>query len=142
MRKSEALFYRRKIEEAVQSLPDAEAMIVKSLYQTFENIIGKTVSQGFKFTYGGYLWSVVQATLTIQAHYPPSDGMESLYTKVNETHDGSRYDPIPYNGNMALENGKYYSQDGVVYLCSRDTMNPVYNALRELVGMYVEQKGE
>lgn len=35
-----------------------------------------------------------------------------------------------------------YSQDGVVYLCSRDTVNPVYNPLRELVGIYVEQKGE
>lgn len=35
-----------------------------------------------------------------------------------------------------------YSQDGVTYLCSRDTVNPVYNPLRELVGIYVEQKGE
>ena len=35
-----------------------------------------------------------------------------------------------------------YIQGSVVYLCSRDTMNPVYNALRELVGIYVEQKGE
>ena len=40
-----------------------------------------------------------------------------------------------YEGNMALENGKYYSQDGVTYLCNRDTVNPVYNPLRELVGV-------
>ena len=39
---------------------------------------------------------------------------------------------------MALENGKYYIQDGVTYLCNRDTGNPVYNALSELVGLYVE----
>ena len=39
---------------------------------------------------------------------------------------------------MALENGKYYSQDGTTYLCNRDTVNPVYNPLRELVGIYVE----
>ena len=39
---------------------------------------------------------------------------------------------------MALVSGKYYSQDGVVYLCNRDTINPVYNTLRELVGIYVE----
>lgn len=30
-----------------------------------------------------------------------------------------------------------YSQDGVTYLCNRDTVNPVYNPLRELVGIYV-----
>ena len=139
MRKSEALFYRRKIEEAAQSLPDAEAMTVKSLYPTFENIIGKTVSKGFKFTYSGYLWSVVQETITIQAHYPPSDGTESLYTRIDEQHDGTKYGPIPYSGNMALEEGKYYIQSGKTYLCNRDTGNPVYHALAELAGLYVTE---
>ena len=47
-------------------------------------------------------------------------------------------DPIPYDGNMALESGKYYSQSGAVYLCTRDTVNPVYNALADLVGIYVK----
>lgn len=32
-----------------------------------------------------------------------------------------------------------YSQDGVTYLCSRDTVNPVYNPLSELVGLYVKE---
>lgn len=39
---------------------------------------------------------------------------------------------------MALESGKYYSQSGAVYLCTRDTVNPVYQLLNELVGIYVE----
>jgi hypothetical protein len=39
---------------------------------------------------------------------------------------------------MALEHGKYYTQDGVTYLCIRDTGNPVYNHLSDLVGLYVE----
>ena len=43
-----------------------------------------------------------------------------------------------YDSNMALESGKYYTQSGMTYLCSRDTVNPVYNALSELVGIYVE----
>lgn len=43
------------------------------------------------------------------------------------------------SGNRALESGKYYSQDGKVYRCTRDTGNPVYNALSELVGLYVEE---
>ena len=43
-----------------------------------------------------------------------------------------------YDSNMALESGKYYTQGGMTYLCSRDTVNPVYNALSELVGIYVE----
>jgi hypothetical protein len=39
---------------------------------------------------------------------------------------------------MALVSGLHYSQDGVVYLCTRDTVNPVFNALKDLVGIYVE----
>ena len=38
---------------------------------------------------------------------------------------------------MALEKGKYYSQDGVTYLCTRDTGIAVYNKLADLVGIYV-----
>ena len=53
-------------------------------------------------------------------------------------HDGTKYDPIPYEGNMALVSGKYYIEDNVTYLCNRDTVNPVYNKLSELVGIYVE----
>ena len=55
-----------------------------------------------------------------------------------EEYAGTQHDPIPYDGNMALESGKYYIQDDVVYLCNRDTGNPVYNALSELLGLYVE----
>ncbi len=65
------------------------------------------------------------------------DGTDSLYARIDEQHDGTKYDPIPYSGNMALEAGKYYSQSGKTYLCNRDTGNPVYNALADLVGLYV-----
>ena len=39
---------------------------------------------------------------------------------------------------MALTEGLYYTQGGVTYLCNRSTGQPVYNALAELVGLYVE----
>ena len=67
------------------------------------------------------------------------ENVPALWEEICETHDGSLYDPIPYEGSMALVSGKYYRQDVVVYLCSRDTVNPVYNPLRELVGIYVEE---
>lgn len=47
--------------------------------------------------------------------------------------------PPLITGVLALESGKYYSQDGTTYHCTRDTGNPVYNALSELVGLYVER---
>lgn len=58
---------------------------------------------------------------------------------IDEQHDGTKYDPIPYDGNMALTAGLYYIQDYGVYLCTRNTGNPVYNPLPELVDIYVEK---
>lgn len=117
---------------------DNTALRMMEFYPRFESIIDKTVKQGFKFTHNGKLWATVQPELTIQAHYPPGVGMESLYAEINETHVGTEDDPIPYDGNMKLEKGKYYTQDYTVYLCIEDTIIAVYAPLSELVGRYVE----
>lgn len=119
-------------------IEDKTSLRMLDFYPTFAEVVGQTVTQGFKFTYKGKLFKVVQASLTISEVYPPETGTESLYARIDEVHDGDIYDPIPYEGNMALENGKYYTQDGVTYLCNRDTGTAVYNALSELVGLYVE----
>ena len=136
---TEARKLRPIIEQAMQSIDGNDALTARSMYPTFESIIGKTVKHGFKFTHGGKLWRTEQPEMTIQEHYVPGTGTESLYSEVCETHAGTLEDPIPYNGNMALESGKYYMQYGKIYRCTRDTVNPVYNALSELVGLYVEE---
>ena len=91
---------------------------------------------GYKVQRGGKLWRCLQAH-TSQVGWEPENAA-SLWTEICETHDGTIDDPIPYSGNMALESGKYYLQDYVIYRCTRDTINPVYNALADLVGIYVE----
>ena len=92
---------------------------------------------GYKVQRSGRLWRCLQAH-TSQAGWEPENAA-SLWTEICESHSGTLEDPIPYSGNMALESGKYYSQDGKIYRCTRDTVNPVYNALSELVGLYVEE---
>ena len=136
---TEARKLRPIIEQAMQSINGNDALTARSMYPAFESIIGKTVKQGFKFTHGGKLWMTEQPEMTIQEHYAPGTGTESLYSEVCESHAGTLEDPIPYSGNMALESGKYYSQNSKIYRCTRDTVNPVYNALSELVGLYVEE---
>lgn len=99
---------------------------------------GQAYSAGFKVHHGGKLWRCRQAH-TSQAGQEPSIVTASLWEEVCESHDGTLADPIPYDGNMVLGSGKYYVQDGVIYHCTRDTINPVYNALADLVGIYVEE---
>lgn len=97
---------------------------------------GMDYSTGYKVQRGGKLWRCLQAH-TAQAGWEP-ENTPALWTEICETHAGTLDDPIPYSGNMALESGKYYIQDYAIYRCTRDTVNPVYNPLAELVGLYVE----
>ena len=97
---------------------------------------GVSYAVGFKVQRNGKLWKVVQAH-TSQVTWEPENAA-SLWTQICETHDGTEDDPIPYEGNMALEQGKYYEQGNVVYRCFRDTIDPVYHALSDLVRLYVE----
>ena len=139
MKRSEALNLRKHIEDAVQSLPDAAALEAVVLHPVWNGLIGQTVDKaGFRFIYGGKLYKTIPANHTFQADWIPGVGTESIYTRIDEEHAGTLADPIPYDGNMALTAGLYYIQNGVTYLCNRDTINPVYNALVDLVGLYVE----
>ena len=119
-------------------MTDNEALQVMDMYPQWDTFIGKELTQGNKVQHGGKLWKALQ-THTVQEQWQPGQqGTESLYAEVVETHAGTIGDPIPYNGNMELEQGKYYTQDGATYLCIRGTGIPVYAALAELVGNYVE----
>lgn len=122
----------------MQSVEGNDALTAKSLYPAFASLAGQTVQQGFKFTYGDRLWRVLQPELILREQFVPGVGTESLYEEVCEIHLGTREDPIPYDGNMALESEKYYIQNGVIYQCTRDTGNPVCHPLSDLVGLYVE----
>ena len=132
-----AMLIRQQINSL--TVDDNIALRMREFYPDWEDMIGQTVEKaGFRFKHDGNLYKTIPANHTFQADWVPGVGTESLYTLIDETHAGTLDDPIPYNGNMALESGKYYSQNGLVYLCTRDTVNPVYNALADLVGLYVE----
>lgn len=129
---------RPLIEKAAVSLDDADALEAVELFPPYA--VGVAYTSGFRFRYGEKLYKVLQDH-TSQEDWKP-DSTPSLYAEVEKPGEGDSPDnPIGYNGNMELLSGKYYSQDGVVYRCFRDTGIPVYNALRDLVGLYVEVVG-
>lgn len=127
-------------------LQDQEALSVKLIYPVWGSKdlpMGTQVSVGFKFQYPkGTLYKVLQAH-ALQSDWVPGTGTESLYVRIDEEHEGTLKDPIPYDGNMILENGKYYTQNGKTYKCIRDTGIAVYDDLATLAtvqgGQYVEE---
>lgn len=113
---------------------DQTALRMLAFYPEWE--AAEAYSAGYKLQCGGRLWRCVQAH-TAQEGWEPENA-PALWEEICESHDGTAADPIPYSGNMALESGKHYTQDGAVYRCIRDTGTPVYSVLAELVGLYVE----
>lgn len=124
------------ITEQINTLAvdDSTALRWRVLYPAWTPKVA--YKQNEKVQYANKLYRCQQAH-TSQTGWEP-DRAASLWTEVCETHAGTVDDPIPYSGNMVLEAGKYYAQDGVTYRCTRDTGIPVYNPLAELVGLYVE----
>ena len=118
------------------TVDDQTAVRMTAFYPEWST--GHAYTAGYKVQYVGKLWRCIQAH-TSQDSWAPSTDTASLWERIDEEHDGTQYDPIPYDGNMALTAGLYYTQDGEVYLCTRDTGIAVYNALSELVGLYVEE---
>lgn len=131
------------IIELKKAITDEQALLVKSLYPTWEDLVAqnKTVESGYRFVCDGKLYKTLQPSYTFLEIYKPRIGTESLFTVINETNAGTLEDPIPYEGNMELFNGKYYIQNGIVYKCTRDSGQPLYHALSDLVGLYVEKVG-
>ena len=135
MTRAKAKQLRQLIEQLAVTLDDKTALTGVELFPIWT--IDRAYAVGDKVQRNGKLWRCIQAH-TSQAGWEP-ENVASLWTEICESHAGTLEDPIPYNGNMALESGKYYSQNSKIYRCTRDTVNPVYNALSELVGLYVEK---
>lgn len=123
------------IEQAAQSLDDQTALKAVELYPHWTSDV--SYANLTKLQYDGKLWRVVQAH-TSQPDWTP-DKTPALFERIDEAHAGTLDDPIPYDGNMIIFEGLYYSQNGVVYLCTRDSGTPLYHDLDALIGVYVEE---
>ena len=133
---TEAEVFGMLIVQHINSLTvdDSTAMRMKSFYPGWSENTPYTA--GFKVQHSGNLWRCLQAHTAQDAWQPGKT--TSLWEQMDEIHTGELSDPVPYNGNMALETGKYYIENRTIYRRIRDTVNPVYNPMADLAGMYVE----
>ena len=136
-----ALQLRPIMEQAVQSLDDAVALTAVELFPQWKELVkkGAEVEKGFRFQHDGKLYRTEQPKYTFVEQYVPGEvGTESLFSKVDEAHAGTREDPIPYEKNMEIYEGLYYTQNNVLYQCIRSSGQPLYHDLSVLIGSYVE----
>lgn len=106
------------------SVDDATALRMRDYYPAWVDLAaeGYTAAKaGFRFAHNGNLYKTAQPNLTFAVNWVPGVGTESLYVRIDEQHDGDKYDPIPAARGMEYEYGLYYldGEDGKTYLCER-----------------------
>ena len=114
-----------------------EALDYAVIVYPFADYIGKELAQGKIVSYDDKLWRVRQAH-TAQEDWMPSLDTASLWEVIEVEHSGEITDPIPYAPPMEIFNGKYYTEDNLTYLCTRDSGIALSHPLSALVGVYVE----
>ena len=125
------------IKQARQITDDQEALAVKCLYKNWSKQLGRELTVGEYVQHGDRLYRVL-TTHVAQANWEPGVGTESLFVIVDKTHAGTIDDSIPWSNNMECEEGKYYSEDGVIYLCVRASGIALQCKIVDVLGNYFQ----
>lgn len=126
---------RQLIIKASASLSDTDALEAVELFDEWKP--DTDYERGDRRRYEGVLYKARQAH-TSQEIYPPNI-VPALWEVVAPEGKGDYPDnPIEYDQSMVLEQGKFYIENDVVYVCIRDSGVPLYTALANVVGNYVE----
>lgn len=132
---------RAKMEKLIRALisiresaTDEAALAALDIYPAWQPDTDYEVD-GKRLLYDNRLYKVRQAHHS-QAVYTP-DIAPALYELVSVGHSGTADDPIPFDLGMAVKSGLYYTEDSVRYKCIRNSGNPLYNHLADLVDIYV-----
>lgn len=106
-------------------IPDEQALEMPDLFYTWDEVLeaGELLEANTILNLGGQLYRVVQPVTPQEHQRPDGEGMTAIYRPIDQTHAGTREDPIPFVYGMDTEQGKYYSSGGKVYLCNQ-TMTP------------------
>ena len=119
-------------------ITDEEALKRPLLVYSWDTYMGKSLAAGQVVSHDGKLWRVRQDVAAVLDNQPPSLATAALYEVIEVEPAGTQDDPIQYTPPMEIFNGKYYTQGGVLYKCTRDSGQALTHDLAALVGLYVE----
>lgn len=133
--------FRKMSMISADSLPDTQAAEVKTLYPVWKEGEAVPIDARRYYPPTDMLYKCSQAHTT-QADWTPNVAT-SLWTPLDVEHTGTLEDPIPAVSGMEYVKGKYYSEDGTIYLMNREGMvdgeTIVLHFLpSQLVGQYFE----
>lgn len=124
------------------TVSDSVALIGKDLYPEWK--AGIEITQEMidnhqnRYRYNNVLYYTNTPHVT-QENWKPGIARASIWTAINEGHAGTIEDPIPYDTNMVIYEGKYYIYEGIIYKCIKDSGIPLYNVPESSIGIFFER---
>lgn len=109
---------QRVVAQAIPDDDDATALALSPICPEWRD--GVHYEAGEIVNYNGQAYRVVQAVDALEHQPPGAEGMLAIYRPLNQEHEGTQDDPIPYVYGMDVYNGKYYSFNGKTYLAKSD----------------------
>lgn len=126
---------RAAMDSAGKKLDDGKALECKEIYP-FWSAGAVAYAANDRIRFGENLYKCITAH-TSQENWAP-DRAPTLWVVIDMEHAGTKDDPIPAQVNMEYYKDKYYIENGVLYLCTRDSEMPLQYLPSELVGQYFE----
>lgn len=120
-------------------ISDEDALKRPLLVYAWDTYIGDSLTTGQIVSYDNTLYRVRQDIASVLDGQSPSLDTAALYEAIEVEASGTIDDPIAYVPPMEIFSGKYYMQDDVLYLCTRDSGTALSHDLSALVGLYVEE---
>ena len=130
------------------SFTDEQALQVKSVYPIWSALAeGTQLTKQEEATTGTEITKVlgdddklykVNTSHKKQSDWAPGIEVAALFVVIDEEHAGTLDDPIPASANMIYYEGKYYDEEGTLYLCTRDSEVALQYLPSQLVGSYFE----
>lgn len=114
-----------KAKEAIKysinslDLSNNDTIKYKDYLPNWNDYINKSMPKDFKFQYNNQPYQTLQYINVVLDNQTP-DLVYALYKIIDEEHEGTLDDPIPYTQQMAIEKGKYYIQYDIIYLAIQD----------------------
>lgn len=118
-------------------ISDEDALKRPLLVYDWATYIGKPLTTGQVVSYEGNLYRVRQDITNLVDTWIPGTTTGAIFEVIEVSSTGTVDDPITYTPPMEIYSGKYYEQNGVVYLCTRDSGTVLSHNLSDLVGHYV-----
>lgn len=111
---------------AIPLMTNDQILQCVSVLTEWKEFIGGKMEANQRFQFNKEAWESRQEIPVVLEGQEPGINTAALYQRIESSNAGTKEDPIPYSQLMCVYKDKYYTENGVLYLCLEDSGQPLY----------------